>query len=863
MRRRSRTLALAGVLLLALLGAGHAGDREDAPDRPGAEEALNREIWESVKGTPYAEALRHVVQARATAPARALREMALPNGWRIAPAGAQVRLGRLPFEAALFAGRLVVLNTGYYRGEGHEVSVVDVERGEVVKTLRVGSLFPSAAVGLDGALYLSGGFDRKVYRLDARFEVVREYPLGAYAAGLVPVDARRIAVASLVGDTPEQTYGEGALALLDTETGTVEREVRVGYFPYAVHRLADKLYVTLVGENKVAVYDARLEHLRTLSVGRSPQAMCSDAARLYVVNSASDDVTMIDSGSDRVVATIPLGRRGFRFGSSPTSCAVDGDRLYVSQAGINAVAVVDRPRHALLGLVPAGWYPAKVLLDRDRLFVVSAKGVEPRRPNPRGPQPAEGRGGPQYVLTLLRGALGIVPRADIGGRLAEWTRQVEAGSPLWSARDGFKVPIRHVFYVVKENRTYDQVLGDLGRGNGDPTLTLFGRDVTPNHHALAEQFVTLDNFFANGEISVLGHSFTTSGYATPFLEWLGNVGYARRYKGYPYGTVPAAFSPAYLWDALEAKNVDYRIYGEFYYIFTKPYQIIAETYGPDSEVARKYFAQTMALAARVDRGKAFTELVKPYDGLADTLEGAEELLRRPEFVEPLSRLFTGDDTLARLIEGDRRLRHRFARFLHHYPLGYHYYDLGYSDLDRARTWKADFDKQLDAGRVARLHYIWLPNDHTAGLNPRYPAPDQLVAQNDAALGLIVETIARSPVWKESLVLVVEDDAQDGPDHVDATRTIALAAGPWVRRGAVVSDAYDQVGLLRTIEMLLGLDPLNMNDGLAAPMFSIFADAPDAAAYVATPPSSRLMEADRARWDALERAVRGGDGGGVR
>jgi hypothetical protein len=190
-----------------------------------------------------------------------------------------------------------------------------------------------------------------------------------------------------------------------------------------------------------------------------------------------------------------------------------------------------------------------------------------------------------------------------------------------------------------------------------------------------------------------------------------------------------------------------------------------------------------------------------------------------------------------------------AEYLYRYPSNYRSWDLSYSDLDRVRAWKADFEKQVQLGRVAALHYIWLPNDHTGGTDKKYLKPDELIAQNDAALGLIVETIARSPIWKESLVLVTEDDAQNGPDHVDATRTVGLAAGPYVKRGALVGDRYDQLSMLRTIEMLLGLSPLNLNDKMAVPMFNIFTESPDLS-YTPIQPSSHLTDADRRLYEGL-------------
>ncbi|HYJ45955.1 MAG TPA: hypothetical protein VEV81_05015, partial [Pyrinomonadaceae bacterium] len=532
-------LFLSLLLVLTIAGPTPAQSKKDSRvldfDRAEDEEDLNRELWEFAKQSSYDEALRYVSAAQQQSQAARTSEVILPNGWKIAPAGAQVEVGRLPYEAVPFAGRLVVLNTGYYTREPQEVSVVDTGSGQVVKTLRLQSLFPSAEVGLDGDLYISGGFDQKVYRIDRNFALKREYQLKGYAGGLAVVDATHIAVAYVVANNAQGDYIEGKLALLNTETGQVERESRVGYFPYAVRLLNGKLYLTILGQDKVVVTDAQLQPIASIPVGQTPQGMCVDGDHLYVVNTNSDDISVIDTRTNRVVSTISVRSPGSRFGVSPSSCAVDGNHLYVTLAGTNSVAVVDKNRKRQTGLIPTGWYPTKVLAGDKQLLVLSAKGVRPLRPNLQGPQPVTGKGGNQYVLTLLKGSLSIIPKDQLSANQVAWTRRVEKGSPLFSPARGFKLPIRHVFYIIKENRTYDQVFGDLKRGNNDPNLTLFGRDVSPNHHALAEGFVTLDNFYANGEISVLGHSFTTSGYASPFLEWLGNASYSGRFKGYPFG----------------------------------------------------------------------------------------------------------------------------------------------------------------------------------------------------------------------------------------------------------------------------------------------------------------------------------------
>ncbi|HKG12136.1 MAG TPA: hypothetical protein VKB12_02315, partial [Pyrinomonadaceae bacterium] len=709
-------------------------ERADFFDRAEDEEDLNRELWEYVKGTPYESALSYVSAAQARSQAARVAEAALPTGWKLAPAGRQVELGRLPYEAIPFAGRLVVLNTGYYMREPQELSVVDPSTARVEKTVRINAMFPSATVGPGGDLYVSGGFDSKVYRLNRQFEIAREYAVAGYAAGLARVDDRRVAVLYLAGKDEKGNYVAGRLAILDTDSGKVERDAEVGYFPYSVRLVGGKFYVSMLGENRLRVFDASLKPLAEIPTGRRPQEMCVDGKSLYVVSTDSDQLTVIDTARDRATATIRTNQFASPFGTAPTSCAVAGRRLYVTLSGVNAVAVYDKKTLRRSALVPAGWYPTKAVVDGSYLLILNAKGVRPRRPNPRGPQPVEGRGGPDYVLTLLKGSLSVLPTSDIdAAHASRWTRQVLAGAPTFDARRGFKLPVRHVFYIVKENRSYDQVLGDLGRGDGDSSLTLFGRDITPNHHAIAERFVTLDDFYADGEISVLGHSFTTSGYASPFLEWLGNAAYSGRYRGYPFGMVPSVTSPAYLWDALDDARVSYRIYGENYYLYTRAYRIITETVGQQSELARKFYARTMRLASDVDRGRIFYDFAHTYAGRADTDAAALQLLSDPKFVGDLSNFLVGDDALARALQSSATLRRRFAEYLTRYAFDYRSWDLTHSDLDRFAAWRADFERRVKAGTLPRFNYLWLPNDHTNGADTKIRTPQQFVAQNDAAL----------------------------------------------------------------------------------------------------------------------------------
>ncbi len=838
------TNTLAVLLFILFLSLAVLG-QERVADDPEDEADLNRELWEFASHTPYEEMLSYVAALQSQARASVKAEVDLPNGWRIAPAGIQVPVGRLPYQSILFAGKLVVLNTGYYFKESQEISIIDPATAEVVKTIKLSSLFPSARIGADGDLYISGGFDEKVFRLNKDFQVVREYLVAGHAGGLAAIDATHLAVGYLSKKDASGAYGGGKLALLNTKSGKIEKEVPVGFFPYAVSNVGGNLYVTLLGEDKLLVYSRELKLLKSMRVGKTPQEMCSDGRWLYVVNSGTDDLAVIDTRTNQPAGTISLAARGSRFGTTPTSCMVNDKRLYVTLAGTNQLAVLDQNTRKQIGLVPTGWYPTNVTGDDKHIFVLRAKGVRARRPNPEGPQPdAASRVG--YVLTLLQGTAAVLDKDQLLKNVPGLAITSTSGAPVFDWHAGLKLPIKHIFYILKENRTYDQVLGDLGRGNGDKTLAIFGEQVTPVHHQLAREFVTLDNFFVNGEISVLGHSFTTSGYASPFAEWLGNNAYAMRWKGYPFGTVPAVTSPSYLWDILDEKQVDYRVYGENYFLFTRAYQILSNHFGAESVLAKMFYEKSMAAAARGDRGNEFYELSLAYYGKANTRADALKLLSDRHFSEALSKFLTGDESLARALDQDVSLRRKFADYLYHYPFNYRSWDLKYSDLDRVKAWKADFETQLRLGQVAQLHYIWLPNDHTDGTKERVMNPFQLVAQNDAALGRIIEIISHSSVWKSSLILVVEDDAQNGPDHVDATRTVALAAGPYVKRGLVVSDRYDQLSMLRTIEMLLGLKSLNLSEQLAVPMFGIFTDKPDFEPFVRTEPSGHLIAPDRQR-----------------
>src|SRR5437764_2717730 len=358
-------------------------------DDPDDQEDLNRELWTFAHHTSYDSIRPYVAEAQRQSKANEVAEVELPNGWRIAPAGTQIEVGRLPYQAVMFAGKLVVLDTGYYYPkdkEAQEVSIVDLATTRVVKTLRINSLFPSAVVGGDGKLYISGGYDQKVYRVNQQFEIDREYKLDGFAGGLATIDAQRVAVATMALKNAKGEYLNGRLSIVNTADGKVEKEVDIGYFPYAVRFISGKLFVTLLGENKLLVFDPRLKLVKTIAVGRTPQEMCTDGRELFVVNTGSDDLSSIDTRTLRPGKDISVAAKDSRFGTTPSSCAADSQNLYVTLAGNNSVAVIRRTTGKQTALVPTGWYPTNILLDKRQLVVTSAKGIRARRPNPDGPQ---------------------------------------------------------------------------------------------------------------------------------------------------------------------------------------------------------------------------------------------------------------------------------------------------------------------------------------------------------------------------------------------------------------------------------------------------------------------------------------------
>jgi YVTN family beta-propeller protein len=700
----------------------------------------------------------------------------LANGWRVSPAGRVVTVGTLPLAVATLPdGRVLTLTSGY---STNGLVAIDPARWAVTDSLPLSAAWLGLALGSDGSAFVAGGTTNRVWRLTesvghwtrADSVVLADSGAALFTAGLALAPrGDRLAV---VGTLADSVYLLGAAPLRRAAAAAT------GSHPYTAVFAPDgrSVYVSNWGDSTISVFgvgDRALTPRRAIPVAPRPSALLvsPDGRTLYVAHAAADAVSVVDLREERVEATIALGLTARApHGSGPNALALapDGRTLYVANADNNAVAVVDLAREEgqrVVGLIPTAWYPTAVALSPDgrTLYVANGKGLGSGA-NPHGPTAPDARRS-EYIAALLVGSVSAIPVPG-AATLRRYTRQVLANSPYrdalltrvpWPTSSpiprsaGERSPIRHVLYIIRENRTYDQVLGDDPRGDGDPALTIFGDSVTPNAHAVARQFVLFDNFFVNGDVSADGHLWTDAAYASDYTEKSWPAQYSgRRLYDFDAGLPVNDPLAGYLWDAARQAGLDVRNYGEM----------------------------TLWDSAT---GRATPE-PKGLEGISDPAY--------PGFVLDIPDSVRADEFI-RELQG-------FAR----------------------------------SDSLPRLMFLWLPRDHTYGLQHGRPTPRSMVAENDRALGRIIAALAGSRFWRETAVFVLEDDAQNGPDHVDAHRSPLLVAGPWVRRGMVDSTFYTTASVLRTIELILGLKPMSQYDAGAEPLFDAFTTRPDTTPYVA-------------------------------
>ncbi len=740
----------------------------------------------------------------------------IPTGAALDPAGVHIEVNDRPLGMVVSpSGDLLAVVTGSNFGP-RALHLVDTRSRSIRQTIPIGDSFVGVAFspGAD-RIYVGGGRnnDVKIFKAagDGTFAADGSISIpGSAPSGLsLSTDGARLYVALNL---------KQAVAVVDTTARAVVATIPVGVYPYTtlVSRDGTKVYVSNWGgrvpgpgdftdgmdpvvvdrrtgipvSGTVSVIDTgSMAVIGTIAVGLHPtgMALSPDGRRVFVTNANSDTVSVIDTGWDRVVRTLHVGSDSGDhplLGSSPNAVAAAGDgrTLYVANASENAVAVVDlegSERHAVEGRIPTGWYPTAVALDAagTRLYVASGYGFGSLAPTPPG------RTGRSYedrvgVVSVLR-----VPNRE---ELARDTAIVRANNrrlPFGGVQPreesaypipmgpGQRSPIRHVFYIIKENRTYDQVFGDVPQGNGDPALVEFGRAVTPNHHALAEQFVLLDNFYGPGDQSALGHRWVLQAYPS---TWVHKYGNARNDQN------PMLLGPTdAIYDNAKAHGRRVRSYGE------------------------------RGLNTFTPGDATWTDIYN------DWKNGTHNVSIAPRAV----------------IVGLRDIYHPS------YPA----FEMRVPDQYRADIFLKEFATVEKTGGLPDLVIILLPQDHTQGTSPGYPTPRATVADNDLALGRVVDAISHSRYWKDSAIFVTEDDSQDGLDHVDGHRTVGLVISPYTRRGVVDSTFYSIINMYRTIEQILGLPPRNQFDLAAEPMFSVFTARGDFRPYSALPNQVPLDE----------------------
>ncbi len=706
-------------------------------------------------------------------------QVILPDGWKISPVGHSTRLsGDLPLRMILTPDQkyLVVSNGGYNE---HGVTVLDAKTGDVVDRAKVPQTYVGMCMDSTGQhIQLSPGGAKAPATLYSF--ALHEGHLTPETGQVVPaVEKKRKLIGGLACDSNGITYfadvNDDRVYRTPTD-GSKAISAKVGYHACAISLSPDDkvLAVANWGDQSVALLNSQdLTQTGRIVVGSHPSDLAwGTDGRLFVSNAGGNTVSVINTKTPAVTETI---RTSLDFqvpvGSTPIALAVNhaNTRLYVANADNNDVAVVDisKPEESkVLGFIPTGWYPSAIAVSGDdkMIYIGVGKGLN-FAPNP-DPK--------TYIGTLLSGYVSMVPDPTPAA-LEGFTRQVLANTPLPQSNEkleqrdaatlvGAFHKIKHVIYIIKENRTYDQVFGDLPQGNGDPNLVMFGRKITPNEHAIAQQWVLLDNLYCNGEVSQDGHAWCDAAYANDFTEksWLN--GYSKRAE--PEDDGRSARSPGgYIWDVAVEHHLTFRTFGEGANFVASP-----ET-APD-----------------VDDSK------------------------------------TREEFLCREWKGG----------------------IGVRDTSKMQIFLKELADAEKTGKWPNLMVMALPEDHTYGRQAGKLTPEAMVASNDQAVGQLVDAVTHSRFWPETAIFIIEDDAQNGHDHVDAHRTEGLVISPYTRRSAVDHTMYTTASMIRTIELMLDLPPMTQYDAAATPMFRSFTSEANLKPYNALKPETDLAAKNPAK-----------------
>lgn len=700
--------------------------------------------------------------------------VSLPNGWKLSPAGKSFALGDLPLNMAVSNSKkfIAVTNNGV---SAHSIMLIDVKSARVIDS----TIIPKAWYGLtfsasDQFLYAAAGHDNKIVKYEiAQNKLVKKSEI-ILGAGW----PNRIAPAGLTFDAKRQklyvvTRDNRSLYVIDAKTEKIEKQYGLDGEAYMSVMSADskELFISCWGCDQVLVFDVEKQAWKSpIRVGDNPNEMVLSAngQQLYVCNSNDNTVSVINIQAKKIIETLDVALYpNSPSGSTTNGLALDPIKkiLYIANADNNCLAVFDvaRPGKSVSkGFIPVGWFPTNIKFIQNKIWVSNGKG-NTSLANPYGPRPIKNGeevilhgadiNAPkevQYIGSMFKGTMSVIPspsakdllvyskavyrNASYTPNKSELADKDAPGFPI-PMKMGQKSPIKYVFYVIKENRTYDQVLSDVKGGNGDTTLLLFGRKYTPNQHAIAEKFVLLDNFYVDSEVSADGHMWSMGAYATDYMEKSWPTSYGGKGGGI-YGDAEKNVvlnKNGYIWDECNRFGVSFRTYGEF-----------------------------------VTAGKPTIPVLN-----------------------------------------------------NHFNPSFPSYSLAIMDTTRLRIWKTEFDQMVKENRVPQFNTLRMGNDHTEGLRIGRPTPYAHVADNDYAVGLLIETLSKSPIWNETAVFILEDDAQNGADHVDAHRSTAYVAGGFVKRNYVDHTPYSTSSMLRTMELILGLNPMSQYDAAAMPMWRCF------------------------------------------
>jgi YVTN family beta-propeller protein len=701
----------------------------------------------------------------------------LPNGNFLTPAGTSIPIGDLPLGMALSPDKknIVVVNSGYNE---QTLSLINIARKSVVQTLAIRKSWMGAVWGPYGDyFFVTAGNDNKVYRYGyakdsawfiASLPIGKPFPEELISPTGITIDHEGKFIYTVARMQP-------LLFKLNAYENTIEKKIELegSLYTCLLDEKRQHIYVSMWGSSSVAIVDVKnLDVIQKIGVGAHPSAMVMDSSnsRLFVTNSSENTVSVIDLSALQVSEVIDVGVvQNSLPGSTPNAITISNDNrtLFVANADNNAVAVVSlfqgKPS-VVKGFIPTGWYPTAIVCSDSMVIVANGKG-ESSHSNPNRENPAD----------LFPGTISFIP-IPTDSMLNKYTQQVFKNNPTsrktnfsdWNSENPIprngekKSPIKHVFYIVKEMRSYDELFGDLQEGNGDTSLVKYGRSITPNHHALAEEYTLFDNFFVDGEIGADGLQWSAGAYATDYVEKTWPTLYGRRGGMYDYETdgMPTPKN-GFIWDAVQKnKQLTMRNYGMFL----------------NEEASER--GEIMPLA------KGLMNVTSPI---------------------------------------------------------YRGWDLKYYDTARVASWTKEFDLYEKGDSLPNFSIIRLPGDFTAGKKLKERSQQSYLADNDLALGRIIERISKSKYWKSSAIFVIESSAQGGADHVDAHRSIALVISPFAKRKFVDKTHYTTTSILRTMELILGIPAMTQHDSNAAPMYRAFTPVPDNSNYTTKPNTTPLNE----------------------